>query len=233
MKDIINSKVVDKAYNDLGSPVLKELGSWGVNIVKAVRLTAFPIDLLAYGRDKLDRFLIKSLSEVQIEDRVKPQLEIVGPIIEGIKYENEDTILYNMFSKLMSSSIDKNNNFKSHPAFANIIKQLSPDEAVIMYYLNKKSYLIKQYSKYDYNKNMFFATKTLENNFPLDKLLYPENFFMYMNHINSLHLAGIWQDGRQEADFKEGKQIGVYIYSKTDLTEFGKMFVSACAPKEI
>lgn len=69
--------------------------------------------------------------------------------------------------------------------------------------------------------------------FPLDKLYYPDNFFIYINHLHSLNLAGVWQEGNQTAIFDNGVQIAVKILSYARLTDFGEMFAKACMPKEL
>lgn len=56
-----------------------------------------------------------------------------------------------------------------------------------------------------------------------------------MDHLYSLNLAVIWQEGNQEPIF-EGEpaiQTGVNITSYAQLTSFGKMFAQACVPEEL
>jgi hypothetical protein len=53
---------------------------------------------------------------------------------------------------------------------------------------------------------------------------------LYLQHLNNLGLAGIFQDGNQQALFEGGaaQQTGVRVLSKYRLTEFGAAFVHAC-----
>ncbi len=229
----INAKVVEKIYEDAGSPVLRELGDWGRNIVKAARLIGFPIDLCAFARDKFDAFLKKSLVHVDITSSLEPQLPIVGPILDGMKFQDEDSIVYDMLSNLFITSLDKNRINQAHPAFANIINQLSPDEAIIIYFLNNTNYKLRQHAAFNSDTNLFTSPEVVTNSFPITSLFIPENFFLYMNHLNSLNIAGIWQDGNQESIYANGQQTGVYINNIIQLTDFGKMLASASVPQNI
>ncbi|ELP6741185.1 hypothetical protein WD376_004264 [Vibrio vulnificus] len=56
---------------------------------------------------------------------------------------------------------------------------------------------------------------------------------MYLDHLHSLNLAGIWQRGNQEPTFAGGRQNGVTITSETQLTLFGELFIKACIPEDI
>jgi len=71
---------------------------------------------------------------------------------------------------------------------------------------------------------------TVRNEFPLSELVFPDNFYMYMDHLNSLGLAGIWQLGAQEPILENGTQTGVFINNAIRLTVFGETFAKACVP---
>jgi hypothetical protein len=243
--EILNTPVVKKAYDDAVSPIMKELGDWGINIVKATRLALFPIELMAAGHNKLMNLVNISRSKVKYENMIEPQLSIAGPIIEGIKYQEEDSILYDMFAELLAASIDKTRIGNVHPAFPNLIKQLSPDEALILFYLKQQSYRAESTMDYDRPKNRFFNRKLISEDLPVDKLMFPENINIYMQHLNSLDLA---QDLKidekpifsmtemENAVLATGAfsvepqklQIGIRIWSEKSLTEFGQLFAKAC-----
>ncbi|WP_442872767.1 Abi-alpha family protein [Chitinophaga sp. 212800010-3] len=66
----------------------------------------------------------------------------------------------------------------AHPAFPNIIKQLSHDEAVILFLLKRKNYHIKQQSDWDCTEKGFFNQHSIEDDFPYDKLN-SQSIFLY------------------------------------------------------
>ncbi|WP_143752230.1 hypothetical protein [Burkholderia sp. SRS-W-2-2016] len=65
--------------------------------------------------------------------------------------------------------------------------------------------------------------------FPVDDLVFPENFRLYMDHLYSLNLAAIRQMGNQEATFDGTPRVqtGVNINSVIALESFGTMFAKA------
>ncbi|OME86537.1 MULTISPECIES: DUF4393 domain-containing protein [Paenibacillus] len=73
--------------------------------------------------------LEEKLSKIPSENLVEPPLNIVGPALESAKYYIDDENISEMFAKLISSSMDSRNQNKAHPAFVEIIKQLSPFDA--------------------------------------------------------------------------------------------------------
>ena len=66
------------------------------------------------------------------EHLVEPPLNILGPALEASKYYIEEESLRSMFAKLVASSMDDRKVDNVHPAFIEVIKQLSPLEAEII-----------------------------------------------------------------------------------------------------
>ncbi|GAK01493.1 DUF4393 domain-containing protein [Geomicrobium sp. JCM 19055] len=63
------------------------------------------------------------------ENLVEPKLHVVGPAIEASKYYIDSEELREMFSSLISASIDNRKSDLVHPSFVELIKQLSPLDA--------------------------------------------------------------------------------------------------------
>lgn len=213
---------------------MKQIGKSLESVAKTSRFLLAPFEYLAKQHDRWERFLNKVSEKVEEENLTEGHPQLVIPILEGLSLTYENTLLSELFLNLLANSIDKTKQEKAHPAFPNIIKQLNRDEAVILFYLNKKSYKVKEKSNWNEDKKIFINRKTIFEEFPLDKLDFPQNIWLYMDHLNSLNIAGTWHIGKQEIimDEEEKKQIGVYINSERKLTEFGELFVSACIPDE-
>jgi hypothetical protein len=247
ISEILGSDVIERAYDDVASPNFRSLGDWGTCVVKALRLATCPIDLVAFSHDKLATFINRSLAKVPKEDLEKPQMEIIGPIIEGIKYQNESSILYEMFSELLTSSINKNRLGDVHPAFPGIIKQLSPDEAIILFFLKRRKYQSEITMDLDNESHKFVNRKTTFDEFPINKLNYPYNMDAYMQHLDSLDLVQHVKMN-EEAIYSENEfeqsvvatgafyvsparlQTGIRIFAERSLTAFGTMFAKVCVP---
>jgi len=232
--EIKNSIPIDKVYEDALSPAMKQIGKSLESVAKTSRFLLAPFTYLAAQHDRWERHLEKVSQKVKTENLVEGHPQIVIPTLEGLSLTYENTLLSELFINLLANSIDKTKQDFAHPAFPNIIKQISHDEAVILFHLKKKAYAVRHQSDWVEEKRMFFNKRTISNEFPLDKLAFPQHIWLYMNHLNSLNLAGTYQVGKQEIikDPATGKQTGVYINSEKRLIEFGHLFVDACVPDQ-
>jgi len=235
MKDEIKSLIpIDKVYEDALSPAMKQIGKSLESVAKTSRFLLAPFEYLSKQHDRWEKYLEKVSEKVEKENLIEGHPQIVIPTLEGLSLTYENTLLSELFINLLAISIDKTKQDLAHPAFPNIIKQLSRDEAIILFYLKKKSYKIKQKSDWDEERRIFINKEIILEEFPMDKLDFPQNIWMNMNHLNSLNLAGTWQVGQQEIIYDEitKKQTGVFINSERRLMEFGELFANACIPNE-
>ncbi|MBJ6926817.1 DUF4393 domain-containing protein [Vibrio cholerae] len=233
LEDIGKSLPIEKIYDDLASDTVREIGDLAKNTVKAARCVLAPIDYLATQQDRFQRYLKRVNDKVPEDSQINAHPQIAGPIMNGLKYVEEESIITEMFLNLLARAIDKDRVNEAHPAFVNIINQLSPDEAKILYYFERKQYKLKQRSTYYPSSNTFGPRTTINNEFPTERLMYPTNYFMYLDHLHSLNLAGVWQTGNQQPTYSGGMQDGVIITSATQLTPFGQLFIKACVPEDI
>ncbi|MBT2721454.1 DUF4393 domain-containing protein [Bacillus sp. ISL-46] len=63
---------------------------------------------------------------------IEPPLSIVGPALEASKFYIEEEELRSMFAKVVAASMDNRQASYVHPAFIEIIKQLSPVDALVI-----------------------------------------------------------------------------------------------------
>ncbi len=225
---------VDKVYDDALSPAMKQIGKSLESVAKTSRFLLAPFDYLAKQHDRWERYLEKVSLKVKDENLVEGHPQLVIPILEGLSLSYENSLLSEFFINLLANSIDSTKQDLAHPAFPNIIKQITHDEAVILYFLKKKAYKLKRQSDLNKERTLFVKEITLEEEIPLDKLQFPKHIWLYMNHLNSLNLAGTYQIGNQEYIYDEvtKEQTGVIINSVRRLDEFGYLFAQACVPDE-
>src|SRR4051794_15052875 len=76
------------------------------DIVKTIQLALVPFQVAGALQDRLRGFIDRSIRAVPEENRVSPPPRLHGPIIESIRYEPEGTPLDEMFSKLLSTSMN-------------------------------------------------------------------------------------------------------------------------------
>lgn len=119
------------------------LAEQAVVAAKGVRALLAPVRLLIYGYEQLEKRFIPLVQEraerIPIERRTGPPLMIAGPTIEAAKFATEETEICKLFANLLVTSMDAETQHCAHPAFVDLIKHLTPDEARIIKLLSKKS----------------------------------------------------------------------------------------------
>jgi hypothetical protein len=225
-------KLVEKIYDDSLQPSAKQVGKTLEDVFKALRLTTLPFQALAFLQDKIDSFLKNTLNKVKEENRIMPPGQIILKIYQELNYYHPNTNTMELLSNLFACFLDKELCAFAHPAFLVIIPQLSEDEIKIVTILKDSEYEIEQDARYDRQNRLFDQRETKRNDFPLSKLSFPENFFLYINHLHSLGLAGCWQSGNQIPISENQQQVGTKIISKCKLTDFGRLFTNACIEKK-
>jgi hypothetical protein len=220
---------VKAVYRDAVKPAAKQTGQLALDLVKTIQLALAPLQFAGAYQDRLRAFIDRSVRAVPEADRVSPAPQILGPIVEGIRYEPEGTPVDEMFSKLLSSSMNSDRFGEAHPAYPMIIRQLSSDEAQILSALKIQQYDYVYTRTYNSTTNLFYGPPAFEvDALPRDQLVFPDNVPLYMQHLDKLGLAGIFQVGNQETLVDGGKQTGVRVRSTYRLTEFGEAFVRTC-----
>ena len=140
-KEIIKQAdgVALEAYKDIVQTSAKPIGSILSFLPRTVRL------LLG----KWEKWIVNGeeglmLTSAAIEDKVKklspdkivePEPYVVIPAIQQLCYCQNNEVLRNLYANLLVSSMNADKKWDVHPAFVDIIKQLSPDEAKIINYV--------------------------------------------------------------------------------------------------
>jgi len=196
----------------------------------------FPFQVAAAIQDRAENFIDRSIRRVPEAQRISPAPQLLGPVLEGIRYEPDGTPIDEMFSQLLSRSMDSQRVNEAHPAYPVIIRQLSADEAKILASLRDEQFDYIYIRDYDASTNLFYGLNKIEvDDLPRDDLSFPQNIPFYFQHLDKLGLAGIFQVGNQEILFNDSspkRQNGIRAKCKYQLTEFGIQFVRACTDKE-
>jgi Abortive infection alpha len=123
-------------YQDLLQPAVKEIGISLETVAKCVNVALTPISTLVWGYDRIKEFVDTKVAEklagVPNERIVTPKPEVAGPALEALRYTGHDDTLRELYANLLATAMDAATVEKAHPAFVEIIKNLSPDEARIM-----------------------------------------------------------------------------------------------------
>jgi len=106
-------------------------------VTHTVRNLLLPIVAINYGIDKAKQYfetrfgpeLEAKLSSVAPEDVMEPKASIAGPAMQGLGYTYEEDDLRQMYLNLLRTSMNRATAAAAHPAFVEIIKQLSGRDA--------------------------------------------------------------------------------------------------------
>jgi hypothetical protein len=126
----------DLAMNTLGKPT-KELGEGVGNLFW---LVFSPIHAARAALEpRIEKFrsdIETEVSRIPVEQVAEPPLNIVGPALEASKYHIEDEDVRSLFAKLIASSMNTVKQDKVHPAFVEVIKQLTPFDVKVLSFLH-------------------------------------------------------------------------------------------------
>lgn len=135
-----SKSVLGRAYDDIAHPTAKSLGNtlsllprtvgvwlgkwekWVVNGEESIQLTA--------------RAVAEKAGKIPPEKLTEPEPYVAVPVIQQLSYCYDSQELREMYANLLVSSMHADTKGSVHPAFVEIIRQLTPDEAKLLKYLS-------------------------------------------------------------------------------------------------
>lgn len=128
-------EVAPEAYKDGLKPTVQEIGKFFGRIPRAINSIFLPIDIWLtkreYKLEEVKAILAKKLKDVSEDKLTTPEPYIAVPAIEAISYSMDNEQLKNMYANLLARAMLKSEQSKVHPSFVEIIKQLSPNDALL------------------------------------------------------------------------------------------------------
>ena len=123
-------------YQDVVQPAAQELGKALQTVAKTVHIALAPVSALVWGYDQVKEFVSTKVADrlknVPPENIVTPKPNVAGPLLESLRYTGHEQSLSDLYANLLAASMDKSTAHGAHPAFVEIIKQLTPDEAKLI-----------------------------------------------------------------------------------------------------
>lgn len=124
-----------------------ELGKAALTITKAVNNALMPLAAVNFAFEKAKvyfstRFqndIHKKLEGVPQEDLSEPKASIAGPALQGLAFSYDEDALREMYLNLLTSAMNKKTSASVHPAFVEIIKQLSAEEVFLLANILKRN----------------------------------------------------------------------------------------------
>ncbi len=123
-------------YEDALQPAMKELGTALQTVAKTIHVVLAPVSALVWSYDQIKDFVstkvAEKLKDVPPENISTPKPNVAGPALESLKYTGHEEMLRDMYANLLAASMDTRTAGGAHPAFVEIIRQLTPDEARLL-----------------------------------------------------------------------------------------------------
>ncbi|MCP3959060.1 MAG: DUF4393 domain-containing protein [bacterium] len=127
-------EVVKTAYDDALQPLAKETGKALGTLGKTVNLALSPLRGLVWSWEQIEDYVSttveRKLQERKVPDeRVQtPDPDIAVPALSALRYSK----LREHYAELLATAMDSADANEAHPAFVEILRQLTPDEARIV-----------------------------------------------------------------------------------------------------
>lgn len=223
----------------------KEIGNAISQPIKAIKY--FILDpIIKYNIAKeseykeVEKELEKKIQGIKKENLKEAKVRVLANINEGLKYSIDDSELKEAFLNLLKSSIDKSKENEFHVSFSEILKQLEPDEARIIEYLNSGDvFRVLIENKLPLPSDMIYPFSFIENGripkIDVFKMAsngthnqYIKNFtwLSFINFIENPEKINIYLDNLQRLNIIEiesQKYIANEIFYKSILTEHPKV----------
>jgi hypothetical protein len=123
-------------YQDVVQPAAQEIGKALQTVAKTVHVVLAPVSALVWGYDQVKEFVSTKVAErlknVPPENLVTPKPNVAGPALEALRYTGHESSLSDLYANLLAAAMDSRTAQGAHPAFVEIIKQMTPDEAKIV-----------------------------------------------------------------------------------------------------
>lgn len=205
---------------------------------------------LKYAKD-IELFkqdLENKTNKIPIENLQEPNLSIVGPALEGSKFYIGEPDLRDMFSTLISNSMNKNYNGKIRNSFVEIIKQLEPIDASILSSITNNK-MLPVANIYYSNTESLEKSVALHSNVlltDLDSLVKINEISASVTNLNRLGLINltydVWIVDNTKYDDLKNTQLCIELKENLppgfddidvkkgvlSLTPLGKDFISVC-----
>lgn len=127
--------VAPQLYDDTIQPAAKETGKTLGLIPRTINAALAPLRQWIAHREynvaETEKLLAYKLEHIDPEKIVQPEAYVAVPAIQAISYSMDNDDLRNLYANLIAKSMNVDTKDSVHPSFVEIIKQLSPLDAIL------------------------------------------------------------------------------------------------------
>jgi len=120
-----------EVYKDAAQPAVREIGA---TLGEVVHVALSPARFVCWSFEAATEFAKHEVEERLRRRRVPPEAvqtpaaEVAGQIVHMLRFPNQDRTIRDMYLNLLATAMDSRAN-RAHPAFVDVVRQLSPYEA--------------------------------------------------------------------------------------------------------
>ena len=139
--DIVNEN--KEIIKNIAEPASKEVGGiLGTFTVFFNNVVLYPLKCLNMTFEQkaiqFERKVQEKYNNIPEQNRVECPVNILGPTLEGLKYNIDEEYMQELFANLLSASMDKYKQSSVHPKYVKIISEMNEIDARVFYYLTNK-----------------------------------------------------------------------------------------------
>jgi len=241
--------VLTEAYKDLIRPSAEPVGTMLSMLPRTIRLGLSKWEKWIINGEESLKLTAEALQEkvkrIPEEKQCEPEPYIVVPAIQQISYCYDSKELREMYANLLATSMNLDTKWKVHPAYVDLIRQLTPDEAKLIRALQSQPDFpvihVKQYMKDQKTYNdIAINYSDLGEKF----CEIPDGIYSYLNNLCRLGIIDIdygiyctYKGAYTELDLKfrttreEWEKSGGTIkilHGLMELTHLGRDFAEIC-----
>lgn len=219
----------------------------GIHQASEKRKLKYACDLKQFEQE-----LYQGINQIPIEKKIEPKIQVIAPALENAKYCMEEQELRELFKNLIIASLNKDTFNLVHPSFADIIKQMSPLDALVVNYFvtsieaNIPLVNLKKLNKNEPGFNYLYQNLTYFNHPSYSST----DFTMSIENLVRLNILSIPPDGHLITPnaYSWVEKNPEYLSIKSNLdeskysiqieekalrtTSFGRTFISICCPNK-
>lgn len=245
------AELTKAAYGDAIQPGAKEVGKALQTVGRAVNLVLAPLLGVVWGGEKIVNYVSTTVPQILERRKVPaeriqaPDPDVAVPALEALRYSK----LRENYAILLATSMDSESANDAHPAFAEILKQLTPDEVKILEFLPRAG-LHEPLANIEYYIPDGVGTFTMHRHIGTlgtdSGCEYPEALPKYIDNLSRLGLVEVPALGRLSEDWRYnriraleivqtagerapgGALMTNFVETMCGLTNLGSSFRKAC-----
>ena len=221
-----SENLLREIYSDLARPGVAQVGKAIGGILGLGNTALWPVHLLneraaAALKANLERYR-KSLEKIPVEEIQPVPPEVGVPVAEKLAYVTNPELAA-MYTKLLKCASCQSTSGYAHPAFANIIGNMSPDEAILLKEISRSGYIT-----YFVEEQLGIRVVSFREELS-DQLVFPRNVQAYLSNFDGMGLTTLTLGKVVKSALNlPASQQPTRRPGEAQLTLFGKLFSNAC-----